>query len=522
MSKINSTDLTADDSIRDDIFKFMSEENSHNQAPTSDNKVPLLDDIMLQTNHIEPQKSSRVSKKINNEREMLEQQLTQAKNEKKKLEEEKEKKSLFDEKKSKHKKHEHHHSHLDNPKIEEKPNPIVNVEKTPPTDNQNTEKQSIDSLKESIEDIKPIEKEIIESVKKEVIKPIPESKIMKKTEESSKSSMGSSKSSVEEKNPPPLQNNSPVKVTITESIPQNFSSQWKSNEKMTLSTNYSNQDRNVELIHTHPQFPDDNDDAKTRNPEDPLEDTLRIKEYNLDDINPKTIDSPFGDRICILGPPGSGKSWINLDIAYHKQHIIPACHICSGSEPSNNFYADYFPGVFIKRDAQPSEIIKVRDRHTLMIQHNMSNQWLLQIRDDVAYDKKTLNDNIYNQLYKNGRHWKLLDLFAMQEPLDMPSSQRSEVTGSFIFSLSSKEVKTKAHKTFGSTLSYPIFSDALDVVTQDHTALVIRYDVQSAKLEDKLAWYKVDLPYLKSLNIKFGCDMAHHFSDQRFDKNKFL
>lgn len=311
----------------------------------------------------------------------------------------------------------------------------------------------------------------------------------------------------------------PVDKTIQPETVKPLLNSINANSSLPKNTDFDNADREMEKIPSKKKFQNDDDDIVTRNPEIPNEDVIRVREYNLDDINPREATSDYGDRICILGLPGSGKSKLILDIAYHKQHIIPVCKIYSGSEKENHFYEKHFPKIFIHHEALENEVHRVKARQTNLMKTRYP--WILQIRDDLSYQKTHNDAPIFNELYKNGRHWKLLDIFAMHDPIDMPANQRGEISGSFLYAIPSDEKKRSAHRSFGGAVPLNIFKDLITYITPDHTSLVIRNDCFSANLSDMVAYYKVDLDYLNSLDIQFGCEMAWHYNDLRLEPDSY-
>jgi hypothetical protein len=212
----------------------------------------------------------------------------------------------------------------------------------------------------------------------------------------------------------------------------------------------------------------------------------------------------------------TGKSTIIADIIASKSHIIPVAQVFSGTEDSNHFYSEKLPSVcvFNKLDEHAIEQFAVRQKIAIKY---LKNPWALQIIDDCTDDPKILKKPIFQNYYKNGRHWKMLHILSLQYGLDIPPAIRTNIDYTFILRESNISNRERLHKNYGSCIpTLNEFNEIMDQVTEDYTALVIHNTGQSNKLEDCVFWYKAD-PKKIPRSWKFGHPTAWEFHNERMD-----
>ena len=256
--------------------------------------------------------------------------------------------------------------------------------------------------------------------------------------------------------------------------------------------------------------------GKSRNSNSEEEQNIYIKEFDLNNISPSSLESKNGTKIVVIGKPGTGKSTIIADIIASKSHIIPVAQVFSGTEDSNHFYSEKLPSVcvFNKLDEHAIEQFAVRQKIAIKY---LKNPWALQIIDDCTDDPKILKKPIFQNYYKNGRHWKMLHILSLQYGLDIPPAIRTNIDYTFILRESNISNRERLHKNYGSCIpTLNEFNEIMDQVTEDYTALVIHNTGQSNKLEDCVFWYKAD-PKKIPRSWKFGHPTAWEFHNERMD-----
>jgi intein/homing endonuclease len=214
----------------------------------------------------------------------------------------------------------------------------------------------------------------------------------------------------------------------------------------------------------------------------------------------------------------TGKSTIIADILASKSHIVPVAQIFSGTEDSNHFFSEKFPGVCVynKLDLDAIENFITRQK---IAKSYLPNPWAFQIIDDCTDDPKILKRPIFQSYYKLGRHWKMIHILSLQYCLDIQPNIRANIDYTFILRESSKRFRKSLWENYASAIdNLDDFCDIMDGITEDYTALVINNRIQSNKLEDCVFWYKAKKDRLPP-NWKFGHPSAWQFHLTRFDPN---
>lgn len=246
--------------------------------------------------------------------------------------------------------------------------------------------------------------------------------------------------------------------------------------------------------------------------------TLYIKEFDPDIIMPnsKTMYDPNqgGSKIAVIGRPGFGKSFLVRYLLYAKKHIFPVGIVLSGSESSNQFYDKMFPPAFIFNELN-EEKLKDFKRRQLIAKKHLENPWAVCILDDVTDDPSVLKKPLFQDYYKEGRHWKMFLILALQYCLDLKPSIRVCIDGAFLFREPSITVRKTLFENYAGIVgNFETFCELMDKLTDDHTALYIHNASTSNKLEDCVFYFKA--PAVP--DFKFGCQDYWDFSNERYNR----
>jgi hypothetical protein len=247
--------------------------------------------------------------------------------------------------------------------------------------------------------------------------------------------------------------------------------------------------------------------------------TINIRPFDFNTMPPfKGKGDEDGTKIIIIGKAGSGKSSLIKDILASKAHLVPVAQVFSGTEDSNHAFSSIVPDVCIynKLDLKAMENFKIRQKTA---KKWLKNPWALQIIDDCTDDPKILKKTIFQDYYKNGRHWAMLHILTLQYCLDIPPAIRNNYDYAFIFKENIIATREKLHKYFGACIhSFQDFNNLMDTITGDYTALVIKNSASATTPEECLFWYKAD-PAAIPKNWKFGSAVAWEFQQDRRDPN---
>lgn len=254
-----------------------------------------------------------------------------------------------------------------------------------------------------------------------------------------------------------------------------------------------------------------------------VNDELPIRELDLNTIHPLNVkDTKNGAKYIVIGAPGTGKSTIIKDIIYSKKHITPVGHIFSGTEDSNSFFSDFFNPNFIftaddmmkyleKRDIllKPNNpVVMFKKRQQLaskFLEPINYNPWALEVFDDCTSDSKYFKKDIFQDLYKNGRHWRMLHISSFQFCLDLPTSIRTNINGAFIMKEGNPKMRERLFDNYsdGGMDKYE-FNYIMDSLTDNYCSMYVNKKAKSNKVDETILFYKAN-PSRIPKDWKFGC-----------------
>lgn len=248
--------------------------------------------------------------------------------------------------------------------------------------------------------------------------------------------------------------------------------------------------------------------------------TLNIKELDLSIIPPST-ETMFdpdqgGPKLVVIGKPGTGKTTLITSLLYEKKHIFPVGMVMSGTEDSNGHYGKIFPSTFVYNKLHEDKIEDFIKRQKLAKQH-IKNPWATLLIDDCTDDPKIFTKPLFQGLYKNGRHWKMMFILSLQYCMDVKPVIRTNVDGTFILRETNLKNRRSLWENYAGVIpDFSLFCEIMDQITDDYTALYIHNATRSNKLEDCVYWYKAN-PKAVSADFKFGCNDYWDFHIQRYN-----
>lgn len=221
----------------------------------------------------------------------------------------------------------------------------------------------------------------------------------------------------------------------------------------------------------------------------------------------------------------TGKSTLIKAILYSKKHIFPTGKVHSGTEDSNGFFGEIMPTTFIENGLDLSNLtsienFKKRQNYSKKYLESRGDYpWSYLIIDDCSSDNKLFKKPIFQELYKNGRHWRMMHLLSLQYSLDIPPPIRVCIDGVFILREANPAMRKKLFENYGSCVdSFADWNDLMDQLTDNYMAMFINNKTTSNSIEDCVSYFKAD-PNAIPKDWKVGCREYWDFHYDRFDPN---
>lgn len=219
----------------------------------------------------------------------------------------------------------------------------------------------------------------------------------------------------------------------------------------------------------------------------------------------------------------TGKSTLIKSILYSKKHILPVGKVYSGTEDSNGFFGEIMPKSFIENGLDLSNLSSIenfkRRQKLARAQLETRNQypWSFLVIDDCSSDNKLFKKPIFQETYKNGRHWAMMKILSLQYCLDIPPAIRTCIDGTFILREPSPVMRKKLYENFGGCVdTFTDWNDLMDQLTDNYCAMFIDNKSKTNNLEDSIFFFRAD-PQKIPADWKIGCREYWDFHNERYD-----
>lgn len=213
-------------------------------------------------------------------------------------------------------------------------------------------------------------------------------------------------------------------------------------------------------------------------------DELELKKFDMKRIKPTNVCAFIASR-------NSGKSFLIRDLMYY-QKSIPAGFVISKTDKLTHYYEQFIPPVLIHEEYSAEVMDKLFNRQKKALEDHWPNPHAFLIFDDVLADAESWKrDPRVKEIFYNGRHYKILFLLSMQNPMAITPGLRSNIDYTFILRTPNQRNRKNLYENYcGMFPSYEIFEKVLDACTEDYGCLVIDNTTKSNKLEDQVFYYK--------------------------------
>lgn len=190
----------------------------------------------------------------------------------------------------------------------------------------------------------------------------------------------------------------------------------------------------------------------------------------------------------------TGKSTLMKDILFNHRDKFPIGLVMSETNKDSGDFAGLVPELFTHDTYNQEAIDNLVIRQKRMVRKNGEqhpDNFAFIILDDCTDDTSWVNHTTTKGIFKNGRHWDLFFVLAMQYCLDIPPALRTSLDYIFILREPNFRNRKQLWENYASIFPrFDMFCDALDDLTQDYHCMVIKNRVLSNKIEDVVFWYK--------------------------------
>ena len=206
-------------------------------------------------------------------------------------------------------------------------------------------------------------------------------------------------------------------------------------------------------------------------------------------------------NICIIGKMGSGKSWLCRNIIHHldNKNKIPKI-IISSSDRISSFYKNSFKDalVYYKYNNKILDALIDRQIKSMRINKNDKsyNPQALLVIDDCFVNNTSISstlkiDTDMRTMLMNVRSYKLTCLWTMQYPLSLEPYIRNNFDYIFLFAVDNIITQRKLYRYYGNIFpSFSAFKTVFDVLTKDHSCMVISNSSNSNEFYNNIFWFK--------------------------------
>lgn len=214
------------------------------------------------------------------------------------------------------------------------------------------------------------------------------------------------------------------------------------------------------------------------------EESLEIKKFDMKKIKKDSV-------CCFIAPRRQGKSILIKDLLYHHQDI-PAGLVISKTDKLCHYYDKFIPPILIHDKYKPELLDNLFERQKKALKDGWKNPNCFLIFDDTLSEaNQWKKDERINEIFYNGRHYKILFLLTMQTPMGIPPGLRGNIDYTFILRNTNAKNRKDLYENYaGMFSSKEIFEKVLDSCTENYNCLVIDNTTRSNKIEDQVFYYK--------------------------------
>lgn len=247
-------------------------------------------------------------------------------------------------------------------------------------------------------------------------------------------------------------------------------------------------------------------------------DSLPIREFRLESMCPNPA-------ICMIAKRGSGKSWLVRDIMNHFRKI-PCGMVISKTEKMNPFYKEFFPDSYIYYEYDTDVVGKFLNRQDMILEKarekakkgkKVDPRAFLIMDDCLADGNLWKKDKNIQEIFFNGRHYKLMYILTMQYPLGIGPDLRLNFDYVFLLADDNFMNTKKLYEQYaGMFPDVNTFRQVFNQLTKDYGCMVIaNRGGKRDTILDKIFYYKAKNP---TFHDDIGCRQFKEYHKNNYDK----
>lgn len=184
-------------------------------------------------------------------------------------------------------------------------------------------------------------------------------------------------------------------------------------------------------------------------------------------------------------------SFLIRDLMYHQKNI-PAGFVISKTDKLTHYYEQFIPPILIHEEYSAEVMDRLFNRQKKALDEKWPNPYTFLIFDDILADAESWKrDPRVKEIFYNGRHYNILFLLTMQNPMAITPGLRSNIDYTFILRTPNQRTRKNLYENYcGMFPTYEIFEKVLDSCTENYGCLVIDNTTKSNKLEDQVFYYR--------------------------------
>lgn len=217
--------------------------------------------------------------------------------------------------------------------------------------------------------------------------------------------------------------------------------------------------------------------------------TIYLKKFDINTMKKHSSN-------VIIGKRATGKSILIKDLLNNNNDIayIPTKNVISCTEEYKKFYENIIPNSTIYynfSDEIISNIIQT-SKTNICNKNNLYSDESLIIFDDAILTS-IRNNNYIQELFVNGRNYKMTIILSMSHPMDLSQLVISNTDYAFIFNNNINCSRRNLYDKYATIFpTFEIFNTVLNSLNK-YECLVIDLQCNSNKIEDCVFFYKANM-----------------------------